>query len=253
MLTFSRLIACAALTASVSSAFAHNHITVDTASGTPGDQIVIRAGYLPAESSYSIADGRLLLDGTLAVYEVPDPLTQSGPLNGWYAGDDILLTSDFYYSTGRLAGGNFRWEIVAVTPIAGDPTVLDWGDFKASGFVPSASSSATDRLGRSFDTKIAGHNHAQGYAFASAGTFDVTLIAWDSNGIYLDSDPVTIRFHAGVNCPADFDGSRFVDTDDFDAFVFAFIAGDLSADFDGSGFVDTDDFDAFVRAFEAGC
>ncbi|MCG3123858.1 MAG: hypothetical protein GIKADHBN_02286 [Phycisphaerales bacterium] len=55
------------------------------------------------------------------------------------------------------------------------------------------------------------------------------------------------------DCPADFDGSGFVDTDDFDAFVRAFEAGTDNADFDGSGFVDTDDFDAFVRAFEAGC
>ncbi|MCG3123287.1 MAG: hypothetical protein GIKADHBN_01699 [Phycisphaerales bacterium] len=54
-------------------------------------------------------------------------------------------------------------------------------------------------------------------------------------------------------CPADFDGSGFVDTDDFDAFVVAFEAGTPDADFDGSGFVDTDDFDAFVLAFEAGC
>ncbi|GMV26038.1 MAG: hypothetical protein AMXMBFR58_20690 [Phycisphaerae bacterium] len=54
-------------------------------------------------------------------------------------------------------------------------------------------------------------------------------------------------------CPADFDGSGFVDTDDFTAFVIAFEAGDQSADFDGTGFVDTDDFTAFVLAFEAGC
>ncbi|MCG3121900.1 MAG: hypothetical protein GIKADHBN_00273 [Phycisphaerales bacterium] len=54
-------------------------------------------------------------------------------------------------------------------------------------------------------------------------------------------------------CPADFDGSGFVDTDDYDAFVLAFEAGTDNADFDGSGFVDTDDFDAFVLAFEAGC
>ncbi|MCC6428139.1 MAG: hypothetical protein IT435_15120 [Phycisphaerales bacterium] len=54
-------------------------------------------------------------------------------------------------------------------------------------------------------------------------------------------------------CPADFDGSGFVDTDDYDAFVEAFEAGTDDADFDGSGFVDTDDFDAFVEAFEAGC
>ncbi|MCC6428566.1 MAG: hypothetical protein IT435_17325 [Phycisphaerales bacterium] len=56
-----------------------------------------------------------------------------------------------------------------------------------------------------------------------------------------------------VDCPADFDHSGFVDTDDFDAFVHAFELGVDEADFDGSGFVDTDDFDAFVHAFEAGC
>ncbi len=54
-------------------------------------------------------------------------------------------------------------------------------------------------------------------------------------------------------CAADFDGSGFADKDDFDAFVLAYEAGDLSTDFDGSGFVDTDDFTAFVGAFEAGC
>lgn len=56
-----------------------------------------------------------------------------------------------------------------------------------------------------------------------------------------------------ATCRADFDGSGFVDSDDFDAFVRAFEAGDQSADFDDSGFVDTDDFDAFVLAFELGC
>jgi hypothetical protein len=52
---------------------------------------------------------------------------------------------------------------------------------------------------------------------------------------------------------ADFDGSGFVDTDDHDAFMDAFNAGDPSADFDRSGFVDTDDVDAFMIAFNAGC
>ncbi len=54
-------------------------------------------------------------------------------------------------------------------------------------------------------------------------------------------------------CTADFDGSGFVDTDDYDAFVHAFEAGTPIADVDHSGFVDTDDFDAYVHAFEAGC
>ena len=56
-----------------------------------------------------------------------------------------------------------------------------------------------------------------------------------------------------AGCPADFDGTGFVDTDDFTAFVLAFEAGTDDADFDGTGFVDTDDFTAFVLAFEAGC
>lgn len=54
-------------------------------------------------------------------------------------------------------------------------------------------------------------------------------------------------------CPADFDHSGHVDTEDFDAFVSAFEAGTPDADFDQTGFVDTDDFTEFVLAFEAGC
>ncbi|MCG3125164.1 MAG: hypothetical protein GIKADHBN_03699 [Phycisphaerales bacterium] len=53
--------------------------------------------------------------------------------------------------------------------------------------------------------------------------------------------------------PADFDGSGFVDIEDYSAFVAAFESGDESADFDSSGFVDLEDFTAFVAAFEAGC
>jgi hypothetical protein len=53
--------------------------------------------------------------------------------------------------------------------------------------------------------------------------------------------------------PADHDGSGFVDTDDFSAFITDFEAGADAADFDNSGFVDTDDFTAFIYAFEAGC
>jgi hypothetical protein len=56
-----------------------------------------------------------------------------------------------------------------------------------------------------------------------------------------------------AGCFADFDGSGFVDGDDFDALVQAFEAGGDDSDFDGSGFVDGDDFDIFVWNFEAGC
>ncbi len=61
-----------------------------------------------------------------------------------------------------------------------------------------------------------------------------------------------LEFVVKIHNPADFDNSGFVDTDDFDAFVHAYEAGEDSADVDGSCFVDTDDYDVFVRAFEAG-
>ncbi|HRJ50178.1 MAG: EF-hand domain-containing protein [Phycisphaeraceae bacterium] len=54
-------------------------------------------------------------------------------------------------------------------------------------------------------------------------------------------------------CPSDFDGSGFVDLEDYAAFVLAFEEGTSDADFDGSGFVDLEDFSSFVHAFEEGC
>ncbi|HLO41834.1 MAG TPA: immunoglobulin domain-containing protein, partial [Phycisphaerales bacterium] len=63
----------------------------------------------------------------------------------------------------------------------------------------------------------------------------------------------TIPAQITVLAPSDYDGSGFVDTDDYTAFVLDFELGLDAADFDGTGFVDTDDFTAFVLAFEAGC
>jgi|GEM_PF-2277047 len=54
-------------------------------------------------------------------------------------------------------------------------------------------------------------------------------------------------------CPADFNGDRFVDCFDYDAFVFAFEAGDPAADQDEDGFIDGFDYEAFVAAFESDC
>ncbi|GJM19221.1 MAG: hypothetical protein DHS20C14_14340 [Phycisphaeraceae bacterium] len=53
--------------------------------------------------------------------------------------------------------------------------------------------------------------------------------------------------------PADFDGNGALNVDDIDAFVVAFLGGDLAADLDSSGALNVDDIDAFVAAFLAGC
>ena len=57
----------------------------------------------------------------------------------------------------------------------------------------------------------------------------------------------------GSDCPADFDGDGFVTGIDYDLYVAAFEAGEMSADFDGDGFITGIDFDLYVGAFEAGC
>jgi ELWxxDGT repeat protein len=54
-------------------------------------------------------------------------------------------------------------------------------------------------------------------------------------------------------CRADFDGDGFITGVDFDLYVQAFEAGDMTADFDRDGFVTGVDFDLYVQAFEAGC
>jgi len=54
-------------------------------------------------------------------------------------------------------------------------------------------------------------------------------------------------------CAADFNCNGFVNGDDFDSYIAAFVSGDLSSDFNRDGFVNGDDFDAFVPVFELGC
>lgn len=116
------------------------------------------------------------------------------------------------------------------------------------------------------------HRHP-GYTLtgdASDGIYLLELELWSTvNGI-ATSHPYWIVFNQNeaeevhdeathwveenlIGCTSDFDASGFSDTDDFDAFVRAYEAGDFTADVDGTGFVDTDDFDFFVLAFEGGC
>jgi Subtilase family len=94
---------------------------------------------------------------------------------------------------------------------------------------------------------------------ATSSTFSIPNATLSDEGVYSVQITGTCGNVTSANatldviCKADFDNSGFVDSDDFDAFVLAFEAGDISADIDGTGFTDTDDYDAFVDLFEAGC
>ncbi len=84
-----------------------------------------------------------------------------------------------------------------------------------------------------------------------AGDFDV----FDLPAVPLGK--LAIRSELGtytlVYNPADHDGSTFVDTDDFTAFIADFEAGHEAADINHSGAVDGEDFADFMTAFEQGC
>ena len=64
-------------------------------------------------------------------------------------------------------------------------------------------------------------------------------------------DPATVTFPP--DCPADIDGNGVLSVDDIDAFIAAFLGGDLAADIDGNGVLSVDDLDAFAGSFLSGC
>lgn len=55
------------------------------------------------------------------------------------------------------------------------------------------------------------------------------------------------------DCAGDFDGSGTINSQDFVAFLNAFVANDRHSDFNGDGSHDSQDFVAFLNAFVAGC
>jgi hypothetical protein len=57
----------------------------------------------------------------------------------------------------------------------------------------------------------------------------------------------------GVTCPADFNNSGAVDSQDFFDFLTAYFTFVPAADFNHSGAIDSQDFFDFLAAFFAGC
>lgn len=66
-------------------------------------------------------------------------------------------------------------------------------------------------------------------------------------------DRFKIEEYLCQTCLADIDRDGDVDTEDFFAFIVAFVTGDAAADVNGDGSIDTSDFFAFISAFAEGC
>jgi len=246
-----RLAASAAL-AVCALALAHGHVTVDTASGTPGEQAVAVAGYLAGESAYSIAsDGRLMNGAAPWRMRLLTPVGAPAAYAGWYTATDCTLTSDFFYSTDRLNGGDFRYELSGVTDLDGRPVAgtFAWVVVQTNGtFTNVARSDASTRAARSFTVGIGNHQHGQYVLGSTPGVYRLQLTIWDANGVYRDAAPVSIELQVGAPPAGDLNGDFRVDGADLGILLGQW-GGPGSGDLNGDGRVDGADLGILLGAW----
>jgi len=165
----------------------HNHITVDT----DGSSVVLDTGYLPDETAFDIApDGWVMFEGERLVRESLAEWTGS-PLTGWQLGSETVMTSDYYAPTGRLDGGDFWIEIAGFDFVGGDrESDFAWATRDRSVLERIGQYSAGTREGRSFYVGNNQHPHSQVWLAERPGLYQLTLVAWDANGVYADSAPI---------------------------------------------------------------
>lgn len=165
----------------------HNHVTVDT----DGSQVLLDTGYLPDETSFAIsADGWIEYNGERLVRESIAEWTGS-PLTGWQLGAETVLTSDYYAPTGRLDGGDFYIEIAGFDHVGGDrESGFAWATRDRLELESFGVSTGATREERSYAIGNNQHPHGQVWLAERPGLYELTLIAWDANGVYADSDPV---------------------------------------------------------------
>lgn len=167
----------------------HGHMTVDTASGTPGDQIIIST--YPTETNFSIVGGVLHRAGVPAVFDLTD-WQPSGSFQGWFLGQTMTLTADFFAATGRLDGGNFAFEVAGLTPEGGaGPGRFAMVSQHGTDFELEADSDGATRADRTWIIGFNTHPHGQRTMLQGSGLYRVDLVAWDTNGVYTDSAPVS--------------------------------------------------------------
>lgn len=118
------------------------------------------------------------------------------PFSGFYRNAGLTLASDFYTTItgGENVGGNGQFEILEVIPLDGSPlAIFGWASGTSGPFANYAISDGASQLDRSFESGSAMHVHGQRLYLSERGVYDVTLRAWDANGIYNASEPITLR------------------------------------------------------------
>jgi hypothetical protein len=151
--------------------------------------------------------------------------------------DNTVIVHSIVHGNTLCWGGLACPGVTTDAVIDADPLFAGWSE-EGLGLAPQSpavDAGDTSMLADSMTTDLAGNPRVRDIAAVPGTGVDIGAF---------ELTPV---------CPADYDASGFLDTDDYDVFASVFESGDPAADFDSTGFVDTDDFDAFVQAFEAGC
>ena len=230
-----RSAACATLAGLLAStALAHHHhVTVRTPTGAPGEALQLVVGYLEDEADLSIdpVTGQILDGSEIFVVELPI-LIDRGDLAGYFTGEGISLTSDFFAGDGLLDGSDIFYEMVAVVPVEGPEAQGAWctTDEESGELNIEALSSAETREDRSLHVGVGGHPHGQLVGVTQEGEYDVVLVAWDASGLFLDSPPAILRVHAHLPS-SDLNGDGLVDGSDLGILLAAW--GTHEADLNG--------------------
>lgn len=252
-------------------ALAHLHFTIDTNPVMPqGRQIGIETYDDEAPdlhgnySQFPNANGQFTLtDGTPLTITLNTLVPTGQTYAGYLAGEAPTLTTDFYVDngSGRLAGGDFWYEIHSVTPVAGgggSPSAkLVWtipanvDENPTVNPAEVAVAGAATREGRSLDLGYDEHLHGETLYVDTPGLYNVGVIGWDKNGIYQDS-PLT-SFHVYVPIPGDADLDGKVDFADLLTVArnYGTTTGNSwqTGDFYGTGQVDFSDFLVVARHY----
>jgi hypothetical protein len=111
-----------------------------------------------------------------------------------------------------------------------------------------ARSDGATRAARSYTVGAGYHVHGQYILASRPGVYRIQLQVWDANGVYADSNPVTLDVQAGTLAPADLNGDGVVNGADLGVMLGQWgTAG--AADLNHDGVVDGADLGALLGAW----
>ena len=145
---------------------------------------------------------------------------------GWYAQSSLAANpvttrqsanftgGDAFVATGALVGGNFAWEIMSVTALDGSaPASFGIGMMETTGITTDAdrrllsTNLGFDVFGMYDHTQASGgsladrslflgngnHFHGWGFFLSGLGTYEISMRAYDLNGVYTVSEALTFQ------------------------------------------------------------